>query len=97
MGPEPRTRNHPVVVRTSYSSANFFFFVIWDLVALRGPFRHRKDLFFPSDRDTEGFRSCHQFLKTPADDIMPYSPITEVQGLVGVGVEPRVTCHRARK
>lgn len=96
MGPEPRTRNHPIMLRTCHSSADFFVggceLMMWDPVALCGPFGHGEDLFFPSERAAEGLCSCHQFQMTPADDIGSYSPITEVQGLVGVGVESRITC-----
>lgn len=66
--------------------------MMWDPVALCGPFRHREDLFFPSESAAEGLCGCQQFQMTPTDDIVSYSPITEVQGLVGVGVEPRITC-----
>lgn len=98
MGPEPRTRNHPIMLRTCHSSADFFRvgggveLMMWDPVALCGLFRHREDLFFPSERAAEGLCSCHQFQMTPADDIVSFGPITEVQGVVGVGVEPRITC-----
>lgn len=59
---------------------------MWDPVARCGPCRHREDLF------AEGLCSSHQVQMTPADDIVSYSPNHGVSGLVGVGVELRVTC-----